>query len=189
MGVTEAAGTWRLGPKIYEVKSFRRKDFSVTSVTVQCAFIVGGGIPPRRLGDGVSRHLSRPRERNGVPRLYEPSRTDWWALPPSYTANHRAGSTTTHRPKKLTRTATVQRALVGSVVFRPRRLGEDGARHRSRPRGGTGYRGATNQVGLTAGLCGLPRRQGIGPDQLKRTDRKKYHDRRGKRPNTTYRRK
>jgi hypothetical protein len=46
-------------------------------------------------------------------------------------------------------------------------------------------RGATNLVGQTAALCGPPTLQGIGPDQLPRTDRTKYHARRGKRPTTT----
>jgi hypothetical protein len=46
-------------------------------------------------------------------------------------------------------------------------------------------RGATNLVGQSACLCGPRTRQCIGPDQLPRTDRKKYHARRGKRPTTT----
>jgi hypothetical protein len=45
-GVAEAAGALRLGPTVYEVCSFRLKKSSVTSVTVQKAFLVGGGIPP-----------------------------------------------------------------------------------------------------------------------------------------------
>jgi hypothetical protein len=57
------------------------------------------------------------------------------------------------------------------------------------PGGGTVSRGATNLVRPTAGLCGLPKRQGIGPDHLQRTDREKYHARRGKRPTTMHRKK
>jgi hypothetical protein len=67
-GLAGAAGLLRLGPTVYELISFRLKVFSVTSVTVQRAFLLGGGKQPRRLGDGGSRHLSRPRGRNGVPR-------------------------------------------------------------------------------------------------------------------------
>jgi hypothetical protein len=37
-------------------------------------------------------------------------------------------------------------------------------------------RGATNLVGLIAGLWGLPTREGIEPDQLQRTDREKDHN-------------
>jgi hypothetical protein len=51
--------------------------------------------------------------------------------------------------------------------------------------GGTLSRVATNLVGQTAILCGPRTRQGIGPDQLPSTDRKRYHARRGKRPNST----
>jgi hypothetical protein len=57
------------------------------------------------------------------------------------------------------------------------------------PEGGTVSSCATNLFGPTAGLCGLPTRQGTGSDQLQRTEREKYHARRGKRPNTTHRRK
>jgi hypothetical protein len=115
-GVSEAAGAWRMGTRVYELCSFRLMDSSVTLVTLQRAFLLGGRIPPLRLGDGVSRHLCRPRERNCV--LH-----------------------------------------------------------------------ATNIFGLTVGLCGLPTRDGIGPDQLQRTDREKYHAWRGKRTTTTHRRK
>jgi hypothetical protein len=47
----------------------------------------------------------------------------------------------------------------------------------------------TNLVGPTAGHCGLPTRQGINLDQLPRTEREKYHARRGKRTSTTHRKK
>jgi hypothetical protein len=49
-------------------------------------------------------------------------------------------------------------------------------------------RGATNLVGPTAGLSGIPTRQGTGPDQLQRTDRENYQARRGKLPTSTHRR-
>jgi hypothetical protein len=104
-GVAEAAEHWRLLHKVYVLCSFCLKNCSVTSVTVQRAFLMGGGIPPRRLGNGGSRHLSRPRVRNCVPRCNEPSRTDCGFLRPSFSARHRAGSTTTHRPRKVPRTA------------------------------------------------------------------------------------
>jgi hypothetical protein len=55
------------------------------------------------------------------------------------------------------------RAHVGS--------GKEGHDNAAAPGGGTVSRGATNQVGETAALCGLPTIQGVGPDQLKRTDR------------------
>jgi hypothetical protein len=104
-GVAEAAGHWRLLPKIYELSNFCQKVCSVTSVTVQRAIIVGGCIPPRRFGEGGARHLIRHRLRNCVPRRNEPSRTECGSLGPSYTARHRAGSTKTHRPRKEPRTA------------------------------------------------------------------------------------
>jgi hypothetical protein len=186
---------------------------------------VGGGIPPRRFGDGGARHLSRRRVRNCVPRCNEPSRTDCGSLRPSYTERHWAGSTTKHRPRKVPRTAreatnyhaqkvrTVhatrgsrsrqglggwdprsmsystfvewiaqspqlqyKRRFAGADVYRPRRLGDCGSRHRSHLGGGGGgggkvSPGGTNQVGLTAGLFGLPTSQGIGPDQLPHTNR------------------
>jgi hypothetical protein len=45
--VSEAAGSWRLGPTVYELCSFRLNESSVTSVTVQKAFpAVGGILPP-----------------------------------------------------------------------------------------------------------------------------------------------
>jgi hypothetical protein len=74
-------------------------------VTVQRAYLGGGVIPPRRLGDGGAGHRSRPRGRNSVPRRNEPRRTDCRSLRTSYTARHRARSTTTHRPQKGPRTA------------------------------------------------------------------------------------
>jgi hypothetical protein len=113
-GVDKAAGNFRLGPTVYELCSDRLKDSSVTSATVQRAFIVGGGIPP--FG--------------------------------SVTAGHDTSAT---------------------------------------PEVGTMSRGATNLVGLAAGLCGLHTPQGTGPDQLKRTDREKYYARRPKPPLTTHR--
>jgi hypothetical protein len=58
--VAEAAVALRLGPTVYELCSSRLKDSSVTSVTVQRAFFEGGGVPPRRLGDGGARKRSRP---------------------------------------------------------------------------------------------------------------------------------
>jgi hypothetical protein len=39
------------------------------------------------------------------------------------------------------------------------------------PGGGTVSRGATNLIGPTAGICGIPTRQGIESDQLTRTGR------------------
>jgi hypothetical protein len=90
-GVAEASGPWRLGPTVYVVYSFRIKCCSVTSVTVQMAFLLGGGIPPRRFGDCGARHRSCLRGRNGVRQRNEPSRTDCGSIRPSYTARHRAG--------------------------------------------------------------------------------------------------
>jgi hypothetical protein len=104
-GAAEAAGHWRLEPTVYELSTFRLKDFSFTSVTVESAFILCGGITPRRLGDGGSRHLSRPRGRKHVPRRNEPSRTDSGSLRPPDTRRNRAGSTSTHQPRKVLRTA------------------------------------------------------------------------------------
>jgi hypothetical protein len=60
-------------------------DCSVTSVTLQLAFLAGGGIPPRRLGDGGARHRSRPRGWNSVPRINDPNKNDCGDLRPSYT--------------------------------------------------------------------------------------------------------
>jgi hypothetical protein len=73
------------------------------------------------------------------------------------------------------------------AVYRP--VGSVTAGHGTAavPDDGTVARSATNIVELTAGLCGLPTGQGIGPDQLPRTDREKYHARRVKRPTTTHR--
>jgi hypothetical protein len=85
MGVAEEAELWRLGPKVYELCSFRLKDSSVTSMTVQRSFIVGGAIPPRRFVDAGERHRHRPRGRKFFPRCKEPSRSDCGALRPSYT--------------------------------------------------------------------------------------------------------
>jgi hypothetical protein len=95
----------RPGPTDYEVCPILLQDRSITSVTVQWAFLGGGGIPPCRLGDGGARQRSRPRGRNRVPRRNEPSRTDCGALGPSYTARHRAGLTTTYRTRKVPRPA------------------------------------------------------------------------------------
>jgi hypothetical protein len=104
-GVAEAAGALRLGPTVYKVRSFLLKDSSVTSVTIQMAFLRGGRNPPRRLGDGGAGIRSGPRGRNSVPRRNEPSRSDCWSLAPSSTGIHRAGSTTTQRPRKVPRMA------------------------------------------------------------------------------------
>jgi hypothetical protein len=104
-GAAKPALDFRLGPTVYEVCSFRLKNRSVTSVTVQTAFLGGRSIIPRRLGDGGKRQLSRPRGRNCFPRRNEPSRTDCRSLRPSYTARHWVGSTKTHRPKEVKRTA------------------------------------------------------------------------------------
>jgi hypothetical protein len=81
------------------------KDSSVTSVTVQRRISGAAVYSPRRLGDRGAGHRSRPRGRNSVPRRNEPRRTDCRSLRPSYTARHRARSTTTHRPQKVPRTA------------------------------------------------------------------------------------
>jgi hypothetical protein len=104
-GVAEAAGHLGLGPKVYELCSFGLKYFSVSTVTVEKAFLLGGGTPPSWLVDGGSRNLTRPRGRKGIPRRNEHSRTDCGALRLSYTVRHRAGSTTTHRPRKVRRLA------------------------------------------------------------------------------------
>jgi hypothetical protein len=50
-GVAEAAGHWRLNPTFCDLCSFLLKDCSVTSATVKRAFVRGGGIHPRRLGE------------------------------------------------------------------------------------------------------------------------------------------
>jgi hypothetical protein len=105
-GVAEADRNWRQGPTAFELFSFRLRDSSVTSVTVQRAFSLGGRILPRRLGEGRARHRSQPRGRNSVPRRNDHSMIDSGALRPSYTSRHRAGSTTTHQPRKVPRTAT-----------------------------------------------------------------------------------
>jgi hypothetical protein len=94
----------RLGPTVSELYSFRLKDRSVSSVTVQMAFLVGGGIRIRLLGYGGARQRRRPRGRDDLSRRNEPSRYDCAAPRPSYTARHWAGSTTTHRRRKVTRT-------------------------------------------------------------------------------------
>jgi hypothetical protein len=77
--------------------------------------------------------------------------------------------------------------LSGAAVFRPRFLGDGGNDTAATPGGGRVSRGVTNIIGPTAGHCVLPTRQGIGPDQLPRTAREKYHARRGIRPTTTHR--
>jgi hypothetical protein len=100
MGAAKAAGDWQLGPTVYEVCSFSLEDSSVTSVTVQTAFLGYRSIPYRRLGDAVHD--------------------------------------------------------IADV-----------------PDGGTVHRGSRDIAGPTARLCGLPKRDGIGPDQLQRTDREK----------------
>jgi hypothetical protein len=87
---------WRQGPTVYELCSFRLKDSSVTSVTLQRAFAGGAQFRPRGFGDGGARHGSRPRGRNRFTRRNDPSRTDCGALRPPYTARHWAGSTNTH---------------------------------------------------------------------------------------------
>jgi hypothetical protein len=68
---------------------------------------------------------------------------------------------------------TIKIAFLWGIGIPPRRIGVGGAGNPSRPRERTVSRGATNIVGPTAGLCGLPTWQGIGPDQLPRTDREK----------------
>jgi hypothetical protein len=103
--VAEAAGDWRLGPTVYMVFSFRLVDCSVTSVTVQTAFVRGRGIQSRRLGDGGVRQRSSPREWNSGSRFNENRKTDCGSLRPSYTGWCRAGSTTTHRARKVPLTA------------------------------------------------------------------------------------
>jgi hypothetical protein len=104
-GVAEPAGLLRLGPTVYDLCSFRLKDSSVTSVTLQRAFLLGGSIPPRRIGDGGARHRRRRRVRNNVPSSNDPSRTVCGVLRPSTPGWNRAGSTKTHRLRKVPRTA------------------------------------------------------------------------------------
>jgi hypothetical protein len=55
--------------------------------------------------EGWARQRSRPRRWNRLPRGNEHSRSDCVALRPSYTARHWAGSSTTDRPRKVSRTA------------------------------------------------------------------------------------
>jgi hypothetical protein len=65
----------------------------------------------------------------------------------------------------------------GGCIPPPSARGMAGHDNLDAPEGGSVSRGATNLVGPTAGLCGLPTRQDTGPDQLKLTDREKYtHD-------------
>jgi hypothetical protein len=56
--------------------------------------------------------------------------------------------------------------LSRAALFPPVDSGNAGHDNASGPGGGKVSLGATNQVRLTAGLCGLPTSQGIGPDQL-----------------------
>jgi hypothetical protein len=104
-GVAEAAGAWRLRPTVYEIFSFRLKDSSVTSVTVKMAFHWCGCIPPPSARRLFRTTPQTPLGRDSVPRRNEPSRTDCGVLRPSYTSSHRAGTTTTHQPRKEPRTA------------------------------------------------------------------------------------
>jgi hypothetical protein len=104
-GVDKAARHWRLRPTDYLVCSFLLKVSSFTTVTVHRAFHGGAVYSPRRIGDGRGRQRSRPRGRKSGPLCNEHSRTDSVVLRPSYTRRNRAGSTKTHRARKVTRTA------------------------------------------------------------------------------------
>jgi hypothetical protein len=68
-------------------------------VTIQSAFISVGGIPPPSARGRWGKTPQTPPGRNSIPRLNEPSRTDWGVLRPSNTARNRAGSTTMHGPR------------------------------------------------------------------------------------------
>jgi hypothetical protein len=103
--VAETAGPLRLGSKLCESCSFRLKDSSVTSMTVQRAFHGGGGIRHPTTRGSRARLRSRPLGRNNFPRRNELIRTDCGALKPSNKARQRAGSTTTHQAKNIPRTA------------------------------------------------------------------------------------
>jgi hypothetical protein len=54
----------RLGPTVYDLSSFCLKNFSVTSVTVQGAFLLGGGIPPVGSGRACLDTLDAPEGRS-----------------------------------------------------------------------------------------------------------------------------
>jgi hypothetical protein len=68
---------------------------------------------------------------------------------------------------------TLQSAILGGGRIPPLWLGDAGHNTADGPEGRTVSRGSTNLVGPIAGFCGLPTRDGIGPDQLKRTDPEK----------------
>jgi hypothetical protein len=102
-GVDKTAWHWRLGPTVYEVCSFRLKDSSVTTVAVQIAFLRGVILPPSARGRRGSTSQPPPGA-DSVSRRNEASGTDCGALPNSYTARHRTGSTTMHRGRKVPRT-------------------------------------------------------------------------------------
>jgi hypothetical protein len=76
-----------------------------------------------------------------------------------------------------------------AALYRPVGSGTAGHETAAVPEGGTVSRVSTNLVGPIGGLCGLPTREGIGPDQLQRTESEKYNARRRKRPSTMHRRK
>jgi hypothetical protein len=59
-GASKTARDMRLGPTVYLVGFFRRKDSSVTSVTVLRRFSGAAVYRPRRIGDGGERNRIRP---------------------------------------------------------------------------------------------------------------------------------
>jgi hypothetical protein len=74
---------------------------------------------------------------------------------------------------------TLQSVLRGPQYTSPVGSGTAGNDAAAAPEDGTVSRGATKLVRPTAVLFGLPTCQGIWPDELQRTDREKYHARRG----------
>jgi hypothetical protein len=104
-GTAKAAGNWRLGPTVYVMLLSSKRKLSHLSDSTK-------GVSRMRrytayVGSGSAGYdtAANPRWRNSFPRSNVPSRTDCGALGPSCTARHRAGSTTTHRPSKVPRTA------------------------------------------------------------------------------------
>jgi hypothetical protein len=182
----------RPGPTVYGECSFRLKDSSVTSVTLQNAYLGGGVIPPPSASGRRGTTLQPPQ---GAERI---------AHSPQGRYKGRISGTSVYRPRRLGDAGAPHCSLPkgrkrylshlsddtkgvsrGRGYTAPVGSGTAGRDIAAAPGCGTVSRGATNLVGQTAGLCGPGTLQGIEPDQLPRTDNKKDHARRGKRPTTT----
>jgi hypothetical protein len=85
--------------------------------------------------------------------------------------------------------ATVQIAFDGGGCIPSLSARGGRARQRSRPRGRKRFPRRNEPKRTDCGALRLPTWQGIGPDQLPRTEREKYHARRVKRTSNTHRRK